>query len=395
MAWRVIGAVFAGLLAAAACVGEAAAGGAEQDPAITVIGNRHIGADMVRSFFHAGPDGHYDATERDAALKRLYATGLFADVKISHEGNRILVIVVENPTIGVVAFEGNKKLKDDELKKQLQSKAGGPLSRETVQSDVIHIFEIKEGEKLGVRDIVFTGNSAFSQIKLRGVVKTGVTNLLSFAINNDIYDPDRIENDKDLIRRFYLAHGYADVRVSSSGRYDADKNGAVVAFKVDEGPQYRFGKVDIQSRLKAVDGDALRSNLHTRRGEIYDAVAVDKSVEDLAMALARSGEPFASVIPRIERHSDRRLIDISYRIEQGKRIYIERIQISGDRKTRDEVIRREFDVGEGDAYNRSLIDRGERHLKALGYSMSPSRRSRPGISSFQAATRPPTAFWAS
>ena len=411
MAWRVIGAVFAGLLAAATCVGEAVAGGAEQDPAITVIGNRHIGADMVRSFFHAGPDGHYDATERDAALKRLYATGLFADVKISHEGNRILVIVVENPTIGVVAFEGNKKLKDDELKKQLQSKAGGPLSRETVQSDVVHIlelyrqhgyfnpqvvpktiegkqgdrsgrvnlvFEIKEGEKLGVRDIVFTGNNAFSQIKLRGVVKTGVTNLLSFAINNDIYDPDRIENDKDLIRRFYLAHGYADVRVSSSGRYDADKNGAVVAFKVDEGPQYRFGKVDIQSRLKAVDGDALRSNLHTRRGEIYDAVAVDKSVEDLAMALARSGEPFASVIPRIERHSDRRLIDISYRIEQGKRIYIERIQISGNRKTRDEVIRREFDVGEGDAYNRSLIDRGERHLKALGYFKSVKITTAPG-----------------
>src|SRR5215470_11286846 len=191
MAWRVIAAVFAGLLAAATCVGEAAAGGAEQDPAITVIGNRRIGADMVRSFFHAGPDGHYDAGARDGALKALYATGLFADVKISHDGNRILVIVVENPTIGVVAFEGNKKLKDDDLKKQLQSKAGGPLSRETVQSDVVHIlelyrqrghfnpqvvpktieakngdrtgrvnlvFEIKEGEKLGVRDIVFTGN---------------------------------------------------------------------------------------------------------------------------------------------------------------------------------------------------------------------------------------------
>jgi outer membrane protein insertion porin family len=411
MACRGIAAIFAGLLVAAACGGNVAAGGADQDPAITVIGNRHIGADMIRSFFHAGPDGHYDAATRDAALKTLYATGLFADVKISHDGNRILVIVAENPTIGVVAFEGNKKLKDDDLKKQLESKPGGPLSRETVQGDVVHIldfyrqrsyfntqvvpktieakpndrggrvnlvFEIKEGEKLGVKDIAFTGNNAFSQTKLRGVVKTGITNVLSFALNNDIYDSDRIENDKDLLRHFYLARGYADVRVASTARYEADKKGVVVTFKVDEGLQYRFGKVDIDSRLRAVDGAALRNNLRTRNGDIYDADAVGKSVEDLAMALARNGELFASVTPRSERRADRRLIDVSYRIEQGKRLYVERIQISGNRKTRDEVIRREFDIGEGDAYNRALIDRGERHLKALGYFKTVKITTTPG-----------------
>jgi outer membrane protein insertion porin family len=411
MACRGIAAVFAGLLVAAACGGNVVAGGADHDPAITVIGNRHIGADMIRSFFHAGPDNHYDASARDAALKNLYATGLFADVKISHDGNRILVIVVENPTVGVVAFEGNKKLKDDDLKKQLQSKPGGPLSRETVQGDVVHIldlyrqrgyfnaqvvpktieakqndrsgrvnivFEIKEAEKLAVKDIAFTGNNAFSQTKLRGVVKTGITNVLSFALNNDIYDSDRVENDKDLLRRFYLARGYADVRVSSTARYDADKKGVVVTFKVDEGPQYRFGKVDIDSRLHAVDGAALRNNLRTRSGDIYDADAVGKSVEDLAMALARNGEPFASVAPRSERRADRRVIDVSYRIEQGRRVYIERIQISGNRKTRDEVIRREFDIGEGDAYNRALIDRGERHLKALGYFKTVKITTAPG-----------------
>jgi outer membrane protein insertion porin family len=411
MACRGIAAIFAGLMVVAACGGNVAAGAADQDPAITVIGNRHIGADMIRSFFRAGPDGHYDAAARDAALKKLYATGLFADVKISHDGNRILVIVAENPTIGVVAFEGNKKLKDDDLKKQMQSKPGGPLSRETVQGDVVHIldlyrqhsyfgaqvapktieakpndrsgrvnlvFEIKEGEKLGVKDIAFTGNNAFSQTKLRGIVKTGITNVLSFALNNDIYDSDRIENDKDLLRRFYLARGYADVRVASTARYDADKKGVVVTFKVDEGPQYRFGKVDIDSRLRAVDGAALRNNLRTRSGDIYDADAVGKSLEDLAMALARNGEPFASVTPRSERHADRRLIDVSYRIEQGRRLYVERIQISGNRKTRDEVIRREFDIGEGDAYNRALIDRGERHLKALGYFKSVKITTAPG-----------------
>ena len=211
MRCRGIAALFAGLLATAVCVGAAAAGDA--DHAITVIGNRHIGADMVRSFFHAGPDGQYDASARDAALKGLYGSGLFADVKISHDGNRILVVVVENPTVGLLAFEGNKKLKDADLKKQLQSKTGGPLSRELVQSDVVHIldvyrsrgyfntqvvpktiepkpggkndrvnlvFEIKEGEKLAVKDIVFTGNTAFSQTKLKAIVKTGVSNVLSF-----------------------------------------------------------------------------------------------------------------------------------------------------------------------------------------------------------------------
>jgi outer membrane protein insertion porin family len=402
--------IAAAWFAAAACVGAALAAGAEQDPAITVIGNRHTGVDMIRSFFHAGRDGQYDAAARDAALKALYASGLFADVKISHEGNRILVVVVENPTIGVVAFEGNRKVKDADLKGQVQSKANGPLSRELVQTDVVHIldlyrahgyfnaqvvpktiegkrgdsdrvnlvFEIKEGEKLAVKDIAFVGNTAFSQIKLRGVVKTGISNPLSFLLDNDIYDDDRIENDKDLVRRFYLAHGYPEIRVSSAAHYDAEKKGVIVTFKIDEGPQYRFGKVGIESYLKTVDGGALRGNLRTQSGDTYDADAVTKSVDALTIALARGGEPFASVVPRIERHGDRRLVDVSYRIEQGKRVYIERIQIHGNTKTHDEVIRREFDVGEGDAYNRALIDRGERRLKALGYFKSVKIAATPG-----------------
>ncbi|MGC1233477.1 MAG: outer membrane protein assembly factor BamA, partial [Xanthobacteraceae bacterium] len=213
---------------------------------------------------------------------------------------------------------------------------------------------------------------------LRGVVKTGTSNPLSFLLNNDIYDADRIENDKDLVRRFYLAHGYPDVRVSSAARYDANRKGAVVTFKIDEGPQYRFGKIGIESHLNTVDGSALRGNLQTQSGDIYDADAVAKSVEALAIALARGGEPFASVGSRTERHADRRIVDVSYRIEQGKRVYIERIQIHGNTKTRDEVIRREFDVGEGDAYNRALVDRGERHLKALGYFKSVKIAAGPG-----------------
>ena len=217
--------------------------------------------------------------------RRLYATGLFQNVKISHDGDaRRSCQVVENPTILRIAFEGNKKLKDDDLKKDLQSKESGPLWRAFVQGDVerigalyrLHgyfetriepktiklkddrvnlVFEIKESEKLAVRQILFAGNNAFPRNKLTGVIKTGETNLLSFLLDNDIYDrrPDR-ERFATCLRHFYLAHGYADVRVRSRRRATTStRQGVVLTFTIDEGPQYRFGKVDIESHLKTVD----------------------------------------------------------------------------------------------------------------------------------------------
>src|SRR5271169_3187745 len=367
----------------AACANAAAVGA--KDSAITVTGNRHVGADTIRSYFHPAADGKLDAAALDATLKQLYATGLFQNVKISHDGDAVFVSVVENPTVVRVAFEGNHKIKDADLKKDLWSKESGPLWRAFVQSDVGRIgalyrlrgyfetrivpktiklkddrvnlvFEIKENEKLAVRQIVFAGNAAYPRNKLSGVVKTGVTNPLSFALDNDTYDPDKVANDADLLRKFYRAHGY-----------DIDKAGVVVVFKMDEGPQYRFGKVDIDSRLKTVAAPELMQYLRTQSGEVYDADAVDKTVGDLAMQLAKSGEPFADVSVRASRLADLHLIDLVYTIDQGKRLYVERIEIRGNTKTHDEVIRREFDFGEGDAYNRALVDRGERHLKALGY----------------------------
>jgi len=390
--------ILAGLFALVVCASVAAAD--PNDSSITVIGNRHVGADMVRSFFHAAPGGKLDAQATDDAIKRLYATGLFSNVKISRLGDRILVVVVENPTIGRLAVEGNRKLKDEDLKKDLQSKPGGPLSRAYIQSDVVRmtdvykqhgyfnvqivpktiepknggnntsvdlVFEVKEGEKLAVRHVVFTGKRVFSETELRGVIKTGVTNVVSFLLNNDAYDADKIENDRDLLRQFYRDHGYADVRVSSAGSYDAATKSVVVTFTLDEGPQYRFGKVGLDSNLKTVDTGALRPALRTQSGDTYNADAVDKTVEDLAIQLAKNGEPFANVVPHTERKPGRQLIDLVYAVQGGKRLYIERIDIHGNNKTRDEVIRREFDFGEGDAYNRVLVDRGERHLKALGY----------------------------
>ncbi len=374
---------------------------------IAVAGNRHIDAAMIRAHFHAGAAGRLDAGALDAALKSLYATGLFQDVKISQAGDRVLVTVVENPTIARLVFEGNKKIKDEDLKKALQSKDGGPLSRAIVHDDVEHIialyrqrgyfdvrvepktidaardrvnlvFEIKEGDKLAVKEIRFVGNKAVPQNKLAGVIKTGATNVLSFLLDNDGYDADRIEGDLDLLRRFYLAHGYADAGVRSASTYEADKKGVVLTFTIEEGRQYRLGRVNIESTVPSIDAAVLRRYLRTQPGEIYDADAVSKSVDAVTMGLAQNGKPFATVLPRSERLPERGLINLVYTVDDGKRLYVERIDIHGNTRTRDAVIRREFDFGEGDAYNRALTDRAERRLNGLGYFKSVKINAQPG-----------------
>jgi outer membrane protein insertion porin family len=406
---RLAAAIRSTVLAIAVLLAAGASARAAQpsDSVITVAGNRHVGSDVIRSYFHSGADGRFDAAALDAALKQLYATGLFENVKIFHEAGQVLVIVVENPSIVRIAFEGNRKLKDADLKKGLHSKEAGPLSKAFVQTDVEQIaaqyrqrgyfetkvepktirlkdgrvnlvFEIKENDKLAVRQILFAGNDAYPPNKLTGIIKTGQSNVLSFALNNDIYNADRIDDDRDLLRRFYLAHGYADVRVQSQARYDAAKQGVVVTFVITEGPQYRVGKVDIESTMQTVAAPELRSVLRTQAGDVYDADAVNKTVEDLAVQLARNGEPFAAVSAHSERQRDRHLINLVYAVDQGKRLYIERIDIRGNAKTRDEVIRREFDFGEGDGYNRALVDRAERRLKALNYFKTVKIETKPG-----------------
>jgi outer membrane protein insertion porin family len=408
MAGRLAGAflcLFAfGFLSLAPCPQAQAA---DADSAIMVSGNRHADADMIRSFFHPAADGTFDAAALDAALKSLYGTGRFQDVKIARDGERIVVSVVENPTIDRLAFEGNKKIKDEDLKKAVQSRAGGPLSRALVHDDVVHIaelyrqhgyfevrvepktiaannerlslvFEINEGGKLAIRQVQFAGNGAYPSNKLMAVIKSRETNFLSFLLNNDAYDADRIEADVDLLRRFYRAHGYADVRVNTTASYDGDNKGVVVTFTIDEGPQYRFGQVNIVSNVKAVDAASLHSYLRTQSGEIYDAGAVDKTVEDIGMGLARNGAPFAAALQRSERVPQRQVINLVYTIVDDRRLYVERIDIHGNDKTRDEVIRREFDFAEGDAFNRALIDRGERRLKQLGYFKTVKITAEPG-----------------
>jgi outer membrane protein insertion porin family len=375
---------------------------------IVVEGNRRVEAETVRSYFRIIPGERLDSAKIDEGLKALYATGLFQDVRIREAGGRLIVTVVEAPVINRVAFEGNKRVKDEQLTAEIQSKPRGTLSRAMVQADVqrivevyrragrydVHVdpkiidlpnnrvdlvFEIKDGGKTSVRVIAFVGNRTYSSRQLRDAIKTTETNILSFLKNTDIYDSDRLEADRDLLRRFYLKQGYADVRiVAALAEFDPAKNGFVITFTIDEGDLYHFGAVDIQSNVRDVDVASLRARLKTLPGDKYNAEAVEKTTEDLAIEVSKRGYAFAQVHPHGDRNYEAHLINLVYVLDEGPRAYIERINIRGNTRTRDYVIRREFDIAEGDAFNKVLVDRAERRLKGLGYFKTVKISNEPG-----------------
>jgi len=384
---------------------------AQSVSSIQVEGNRRVEVETIRSYFKPGPGGRLDQASIDDGLKALIETGLFQDVRISQPGGRLLVTVAENPVIGRIAFEGNKKVKDEQLTAEIQSKPRGTLSRPMVQSDAQRIaeiyrrsgrydisvnpeiieqpnnrvdlvFTITEGGKTGVKSVDFIGNSAYSSYRLKDIIKTHESNLLSFLGGGDVYDPDRVEADRDLIRRFYLKHGFADVQVVAAlTEYDPEKKGFLVTFKIEEGQQYRVATVNFQSSIGTLDGNTLSSFSHVYVGSLYNAEALEKSVEEMQIEASRRGYAFAIVRPRGDRNFEAHTVSITFAIDEGPRTYIERINVRGNTRTRDYVIRREFDLSEGDAYNRALVDRAERRLKNLDFFKSVKITTEPGSSS--------------
>jgi len=414
---RVRGGLFAALILVAMPVAVTVAAALMSSPAaaqtassIVVEGNRRVEVETIRSYFKPGPGGRLDQGRIDDGLKALIETGLFLDVKINQAGGRVVVTVVENPVIGRVAFEGNKKVKDEQLSAEIQSKPRGTLSRPMVQSDAQRIaeiyrrsgrydvrvnpeiieqpnnrvdlvFTITEGSKTGVKSIEFIGNVAYSSYRLRDVIKTRESNLLSFLGGADTYDPDRVEADRDLIRRYYLKNGFADVQVVAAlTEYDPQKGGFLVTFKIEEGQQYRVASVTFQSSIPTLDGNSLRSFSRVNVGSLYNAEALEKSVEEMQIEASRRGYAFAAVRPRGDRNFEAHTVSIVFAIDEGARTYIERINIRGNTRTRDYVIRREFDVSEGDAYNRALVDRSERRLKNLDFFKTVKITTEPGSS---------------
>ena len=307
-----------------------------------------------------------------------------------------------------VIFEGNKRVKDTELTPAIESKPRGSLQRATVQADVNHIidtykhlgrddvtvkpvvidrgsdrvdliFEVTEGAKTPVRQINFTGNTVFGKRQLAAIIKTSATNMLSFLLGGDVYDPDVVNADRELIRTYYRAKGYADANVRAvTPEYDPATKGFTLTYAIEEGPLYHFGDVTIDCHVDGVDPEKLRRLLNVQAGAQFNGTALDKSNDKISTELAKLGYPFARALPRSSRDATARRIDVTFAIEQGPRAYLERIDIHGNTRTRGYVIRREFDIAEGDAFNKGLIDRAERRLKALDYFKTVKITTKPG-----------------
>ncbi len=375
---------------------------------IDVRGNQRVDAETIRSYVGIRPGSSFGSADIDDAVKRLFATGLFSDVRISQAGGALVVNVVEASLVNQVVFQGNKKIKDAELRNAVQMQPRGPYSVATVQSDIEVIkqayarigredavvtastqqldgnrlnviYQINEGGRTKIRSVNFVGNNAFSDGRLADVIATKKSNLLSFISRNDVYDEAKLRADEETLRRFYYNRGYADFQVISSyAELDEAKNEYSIQFTVDEGEKYTFGNVSVDSSVAGVSPDAFRRDIETREGRTYSADQVEKTIIAMTERLAGNGYAFAQVTPRGSRDFATRTISVLYTIDQGQRAYVERIEIRGNSRTRDYVIRREFDLSEGDAFNQVLIQRAKRRLEALNFFETVNIATAPG-----------------
>ena len=375
---------------------------------IRVTGNRRVEPETVRSYLRFNVGDTYDPAKVDQSIKALFATSLFSDVRIDREGNGVLITVVENPIVNQVAFEGNSEVDKDTLKNEVQLKPRSVFTRARVQADVQRIldvyqrqgrfaasvepkiieldsnrvnlvFEINEGGATKVKAINFIGNHAFSDTQLRDIITTSQSGLLDFLKGTNVYDPDRLALDRELLRQYYMKNGYANARIVSAGaELDRDGSGFFITFVIDEGELFSFGTVDIESSLANVDPKALRGELLTTSGSIFNQALIDKTMERLTLVISEQGFAFVRVRPRALREPGTRTINVTYLIDEGPRIYIERINITGNLHTLDYVIRREFRLAEGDAYNPLMVDKAKKRLQDLGFFKAVEVKRRPG-----------------
>ncbi len=376
---------------------------------IQVTGNKRVEPETVRSYLTFSVGDSYDPSKVDKSLRALFATGLFADVKIDRAGGGVVVVaVVENPVINQIAFEGATEVEKSTLVGEIQLKPRAVFTRAKVQADVQRIldvyrrqgryaatvepkvieldqnrvnlvFEIKEGAATKVKSVQFIGNRAFSDSQLRDIISTQQSGLFDFLKNASFYDPDRMALDRELLRQYYLKQGYADIRVvSANADLDREGSGFFMTFVIDEGEVFTFGDIKVESALPGINIEKLRSDLLTSPGQVYNASDIDKSVEKLTLLVSEQGYAFARVRPKSDRDASARRISISYVIDEGPRIYIERINVIGNTRTRDHVIRREFRLAEGDAFNPMMVDRAKKRLQGLGFFKTVEIKRRPG-----------------
>jgi outer membrane protein insertion porin family len=375
---------------------------------IRIEGTQRIEAATVRSYMRVNPGDPFDPVRLDDSLKNLFATGLFADVRLERDGDTLVVVVAENPIVNRIAFEGNDRLDDETLLQEIELRPRVVFTRTKVQSDtnrlleiyrrsgrfaatvepkVIQLeqnrvdlaFEIDEGPLTSIRAINFIGNREFSDSTLRDEVTTVEASFWNFFTSADTYDPDRLTFDRELLRRFYLNQGYADFRVVSVvAELTQDQQDFIVTFTVEEGPRYRFGAIDLQTTLRNLDPEVLRSEVTTEEGDWYDASEVDRTIEVLTDEVGNLGYAFVDIRPRVERDRENLTIAIVYDIQEGPKVFVERIDVEGNVRTLDRVIRREFRLVEGDAFNTSKLRRSRQRVQNLGFFRTVTVDNEPG-----------------
>jgi len=364
---------------------------------VTVEGTQRIEPETVKSYLLIREGDPFDPARIDRSLKSLFATGLFADVTLARKGDTLVVTIVENPVINRIAFEGNVKIETSDLDAEVSLRPRVIYTRTKVQDDVKRIlslyrrsgrfaatvepkviqlaqnrvdlvFEINEGELTEIRSIRFVGNRQFSDSRLRGVIQTKETVWWRFLSTDDNYDPDRMTFDRELLRRFYLTDGYADFRVISAvAELTPDRKDFFLTFTVDEGARYRFGKVDTEVRLRGLKVEDIAKSVDFKQGDWYDVEKVNAAIDALTNKVGSLGHAFVDIRPRVARDRETRTIDVVFEVNEGPRVFVERIDIVGNVRTQDKVIRREFRLVEGDAFNSAKLRRSRQRIQNLGF----------------------------
>lgn len=364
---------------------------------IEIVGNHRVETPTIMSYIDVKTGEMVTESKIDEILKNLYATGLFADVIVEQPGDRLLIKVVENKIINRIAFEGNDKLKDEILNSEvglkprevytparvqeaaqkirdmyrMMGRYGAkviPKIVEREQNRVDLIFEITEGKLTRINKIIFVGNERFSASQLQSVVLTQETRWYRFFSNDDNYDPDRLSFDKELLRRYYREHGYADFKVESVvAELDPDEQEFYITYTVNEGKRYRFGDVKITVELPKLKPQGLKENIVIEKGEWFNSKEVEKSIDKITQAISEQGFAFIEIEPKFKRNPETLTVDVDFVVKEGRHVYINRIEIVGNDRTDDNVIRREFTLVEGDAFNGAKLKRSEQKLENLDY----------------------------
>lgn len=392
---------------------------------ITIQGNERIDSQTIISYLPVHPGQTVDSEMIDLAVKTLYNTDLFSDVQIALNGSDLVVNVVESPIINQVVFEGNHAMTKDKLRDEVQIRPRGVFTKAKVQADVQRIielyrkegrisatvtpkivelpqkrvdliFEINEGPKTGVADVNFVGNKAFSDNDLRGVVVTQKSIWWKFFSSNDNYDPDRMDYDREQLRKHYTNRGYYDFHVISAvAELTPNRRDFDVTYTLDEGQKYNFGRITIKTDNDKLKSDQLLRAISIKPGQLYESDRVQKAVDDLTFAAGAQGFAFVDIRPDEEADPNNHTVNLVFNVHEGARVYIDKIDIVGNTQTLDSVIRRQLLVSEGDAYNKALIERSKMYVNGLGFfkdvKIDEKPSSNPGKTNLQVAvTEQPT-----